>query len=473
MFFGCPFEAATDTQFAHSAFFSRRLRVSGGVARARGLARGVCGAVPSHEEDAVHCGEPGVMSSFESERGGELRHRHGRPLKGSSRTDGAARVALVGAHAVALVFGVAGCSADAGNAGEVGSGGSAGFFGSAGSGVVQGNGGVAGVNAAGMAAAPGSGGLNSGGPGGAAGSGGATSSPPFGAGGQSIGNGGGGANAGGTNGTGGGGTGMSGAGGGDADAGTSSGTSACSGGRALVSSDAAGGVGTPVRGYGEVQFQLPTTAQPIVELRTTLLVPAKPTTSSTLFIWPGLEPLPGGTNYNPIGLGVLQPVLTWSTSCAPNSPKSPRGWWISSQYVNVSTRDAAHSGCFGGSAIDVEVGDALDITMSLSGTKWNQVVVDRQSGKMASFEIEMSGQAQDWALFKIEIPTQTKPASDIVFTSTTLTFAGPQPMLCQPTARGASDYFAAPVASMDGTKCCISRIILRAQGVPASSPNTP
>src|SRR5262249_51794100 len=153
-----------------------------------------------------------------------------------------------------------------------------------------------------------------------------------------------------------------------------------------------------------------------------LTVPANPTTSSTLFIWPGLEPLPGGTNYNPIGIGVLQPVLTWGTSCAPGSPSSSRGWWISGQYVNPYTFDQAHSGCKGGNVIDNQVGDALDITMSLKGTVWSQVVVDRRSGQTASYDIDMAGQAQDWALFKIEVPTQTKPASDIVFASTTLTF---------------------------------------------------
>jgi AcrR family transcriptional regulator len=40
-------------------------------------------------------------------------------------------------------------------------------------------------------------------------------------------------------------------------------------------------------------------------------------------------------------------------------------------------------------------------------------------------------------------------------------------------SRGMTDYFSAPQSSPDGTKCCIARMILRAQGVPASSQNGP
>ena len=225
-------------------------------------------------------------------------------------------------------------------------------------------------------------------------------------------------------------------------------------------------------GYGEVDFQA-ATSNSIVSLETTLTVPAVPSSSSTLFIWPGLEALPGGANYDPIGVGVLQPVLTWGTSCAPASPAAPSGWWISGEYVNPYTSDTAYSGCFGGNVIDVQVGDPLDITMSLQGTVWKQTVMDRHSGQTANYQIDMMGQAQDWALFKIEVPTQTEPTSDIVFTSTVLTFAAPDPTACQPNTRGPNDYFAAPRSSPDGKKCCVSRIILRAQGVAATTPNEP
>ena len=170
---------------------------------------------------------------------------------------------------------------------------------------------------------------------------------------------------------------------------------------------------------------------------------------------------------------MLQPVLTWGTSCAPNSPTNPTGWWISGQYVNPYTSDQAFYGCFGGNVIDPQIGDLLDITMSLSGTAWTQIVADRQTGQKSTYNIDLMGQAQDWALFKIEHPTQNEPTSDLVFTSTMLTFGASDPMACQPNVRGTNDYFAPPQISTDGTKCCVSRIALRAQGVPATTPNSP
>jgi hypothetical protein len=254
------------------------------------------------------------------------------------------------------------------------------------------------------------------------------------------------------------------------DAGSEAGGSLCAGGMTWPASDE-GGAGN-VSGAGTVEFQASTTTQ-IVELKTTLTVPTKPASSGTLFLWPGLQPLPNGQNYNPIGEGVLQPVLTWGRSCAPNSPTNPTGWWISAQYVNTYGYNQGHTGCLGGQSIDVQIGDQLDITMSLKGTVWSQLVLDRQSGQMATYDIDMAGQDQNWAIFRIEEPTSTTPSSDVVFTSTTMTFAAADPMACQPTVRGLNDYVAPTQTSMDGTRCCVSRIILRAQGVPATTPNMP
>jgi hypothetical protein len=71
------------------------------------------------------------------------------------------------------------------------------------------------------------------------------------------------------------------------------------------------------------------------------------------------------------------------------------------------------------------------------------------------------------------MPNANKPVSDVIFTSTVLTFADPVPEACQPSQRGTDDYIAPPQSSPDGTKCCISRMVLRANGVPATSPNEP
>ncbi len=229
---------------------------------------------------------------------------------------------------------------------------------------------------------------------------------------------------------------------------------------------------TPVRGYGSVQIQVPTAAQ-ILGLHTVLAVPAAPPPSGTLFLWPGLQPLPKSTNFSPIGNGVLQPVLTWGGTCAPTAPSNPfASWWISAQYVNTYAKYMGHTGCNGGQGMDVAAGDSLDITMSLTGTVWKQVVVDVQTGKQATYDIDMLGQSQDWAIFSIEGYNQESVA-DVVFTSTTLTMSAPQTSSCQPNVRGTNDYFATPTTSSDGLTCCISRIILRSQGVAATSPDVP
>jgi hypothetical protein len=211
-----------------------------------------------------------------------------------------------------------------------------------------------------------------------------------------------------------------------------------------------------------------------MRLQTTLEVPVKPNGNTTLFLWPGLEPLQGD-NLEPIGTGVLQPVLTWGGSCAPGSPQSSTGknWWISAQYVNTLGSDPKHKGCYGGDVMKVEVGDQLLIDMSLSGTLWKQSVTEKANQKSVDFDFDLANQPQRWALFEIEAPTSTKPAADVVFTDTVITLAKPEPKACQPSARGTTDYFSAPIASPDGMTCCIARLVLRAQGVAATTMDPP
>ncbi len=229
---------------------------------------------------------------------------------------------------------------------------------------------------------------------------------------------------------------------------------------------------TPASGYGGVQIKMPTATE-IVSLHTVLTVPSKPPATGTLFLWPGLQPLPGSKNFDPIGNGVLQPVLTWGGTCAPDSPPQPyASWWISAQYVNTYAKYMGHTGCNGGPGMTVAVADSLDITMTLQGTTWHQVVVDSQSGEQVSYDIDMLGQSQDWAIFSIE-GYSAKPVTDVVFTSTKITVTSPQTSACQPSVRGQTDYFATPMTSSDGLTCCVSRIILRAQGVAATTPDGP
>lgn len=110
--------------------------------------------------------------------------------------------------------------------------------------------------------------------------------------------------------------------------------------------------------------------------------------------------------------------------------------------------------------------------MDLQGTDWVQTVHDVQSGKQVSYTLDMLGQEQAWAEFVIE-EYSSEPVSDVVLTSVTVTFADAEARACQPTSRGENDYFAAPRTSPDGKTCCISRVILRAQGVAATTQNGP
>lgn len=231
-----------------------------------------------------------------------------------------------------------------------------------------------------------------------------------------------------------------------------------------------------VSDYGWVR--LGGASSPIVELDTTMVVPDTPAASGTLFLWPGLQPLQGGANYATLNNGVLQPVLTWGPTCAPNAPAQPyKSWWISGQYVNTyitssSPNYGAYTGCHGGPGMTVTVGDTLDMRLVLSGTAWTQTVTKRGTAQSVSYTLDMLGQAQASAEWVIE-EYSAKPVSDVVFTSSVITFASSAKSVCQPAQRGSNDYFSAPRLSADGLRCCIGKIILRAQGVAATTPNTP
>jgi len=207
-------------------------------------------------------------------------------------------------------------------------------------------------------------------------------------------------------------------------------------------------------------------------------VPDAPAPSGTLFLWPGLQPVMGGANYSALDNGVLQPVLTWGPTCAPNAPaQSYKSWWVSAQYVNTyiassSPNYAAYNGCHGGPGMNVTAGDTLDMHFALSGTDWTQTVVNRRNAQSVSYTIDMLGQSQGMAEFDIE-GYSSNPVSDVIFTSSVITFASSAKSACQPDLRGTNDYFSAPRASADGLRCCIGKIILRAQGVAATTPNSP
>ena len=86
--------------------------------------------------------------------------------------------------------------------------------------------------------------------------------------------------------------------------------------------------GTPpsvVEPANEVAYQAAFYIAPpnqITGLQTSLIVPPLPPvpaySNASLFLWPGLDPATNSVNFLPINDGVLQPVLSWGPSCAPN-----------------------------------------------------------------------------------------------------------------------------------------------------------
>lgn len=226
---------------------------------------------------------------------------------------------------------------------------------------------------------------------------------------------------------------------------------------------------TRTAGYGNTSLQTSGTVE-FVSARSTMIVPAVPApTRGTLFLWPGLQPL---RSDGVIGYGVLQPVLTWGTSCAPGGTSRLSGWWISAQYVGWPPNSTRVT-CKGGEVMSVDVGDKLDIDFTLQGTSWIQRVTNQRNGKSVTFSIDLKGQKQQWLLHEIEVPTSVKPTDDVVFTSVVAKLSAAQPSACVPRNKGTNDWFSPARVSADGKTCCISKIILRASGIRASSPNEP
>ncbi|KAJ3268688.1 hypothetical protein HDV01_002366 [Terramyces sp. JEL0728] len=146
---------------------------------------------------------------------------------------------------------------------------------------------------------------------------------------------------------------------------------------------------------------------PFVYFESTLTVPLLLTPAwDTTFIWPGLQPLGNSPHFLPINNGVLQPVLTYGISCAPNpsnTPLSLNSWWISAQYVNTYASPII---CTGGNVMNVNVGDSLKMVMQLrtGTTTWDQTVTNLNSGTSVSFSYDLQGQEQGWAEYVMETP---------------------------------------------------------------------
>jgi hypothetical protein len=223
------------------------------------------------------------------------------------------------------------------------------------------------------------------------------------------------------------------------------------------------------RDYGTIEYNV-TPPNEWIAQRTEMLVPEEPPRGGTVFLWPGIQPLPGGANYQPIGNGVLQPVLTWGPSCAPGSGgEDHETWWISPVYVNVSARDSDYRGCKGGPVIDTSPGNWLQLDIYLQAPQWIQKVLDLETAVKTEFAIDMKGQAQARAFFVIELPGNAKPTEDVIFRKSVLSMRDAEPSACEPILRGLDDFATRARVSADGKHCCIDHIVLRAEGVPATT----
>lgn len=220
--------------------------------------------------------------------------------------------------------------------------------------------------------------------------------------------------------------------------------------------------------YGLSEYHTKANNQ-FVGVRATLTVPAKPPPTGIIFVWPGTQALPDEATYQPVGGGVLQPVLTWGSSCVPGALPGHSTWWISPVYVNDETTIAELRGCHGGPVISAAVGDRLDLEMRLDKTEWYQKVVDRNSQLATEFSIDLRGQLQQRALFWIELKTAAKPTEDLIFDHIVLKMQDPEPGACALNNRGMNDYVTESRVSADGLTCCIDRIVLRAEGVAATT----
>jgi hypothetical protein len=161
----------------------------------------------------------------------------------------------------------------------------------------------------------------------------------------------------------------------------------------------------------DVDFRAPS-GNEIVELQATLVVPPRPPSVGTVFLWPGLQP--------EIDNGVLQSVLTWGDSCATEDlPPTHSSWWISAQYVQ------SRGDCRGGETMLVEPGDRLRIRFQLSGTTWFQSILNASSGQEVKFEFDLENEAQTQAIFAIETDKDAIAPSVVVFEDIVLRFRSP------------------------------------------------
>ncbi|KAI8820302.1 hypothetical protein BJ741DRAFT_639354 [Chytriomyces cf. hyalinus JEL632] len=222
-------------------------------------------------------------------------------------------------------------------------------------------------------------------------------------------------------------------------------------------------------------------------------VPVRPAAGkdATYFYWPGLQTNQYAPNYNPIGFGVLQPVLTYGKACTPNQPAGAsvyRGWFISAQYVNPKGTETGYKGCQGGNMMDVAAGDTLMMSMVLQGTTWVQTVtrvgvacsgtgsgVSSPDGCQVSYALDMRGQGQNRAEIVLELYFNAVVTDNVQFSDIRLVAAKPEPAgsvaFCNELSRLQKNEACTGMAlSQDGLTCTISSCLFTATASRADVP---
>jgi len=192
----------------------------------------------------------------------------------------------------------------------------------------------------------------------------------------------------------------------------------------------------------------------IVAAQGTLVVPAEPPPSGTVYLgmWLG----PSRANVGTVGPGNFEATLIWGPSCAPGAQPANHGsWWISGLYVNEN--NTPH--CQGGNTMQVAVGDVISIAMVLNGTVWNETITDTTSGNAVTYSIDLHGQPQNFLYLPMQGASQV-PVSWVNWSNVSFTLASPEPDACFAYAQPGSDIVAASIMSSDQMHCMVPNVSL-------------
>jgi hypothetical protein len=110
--------------------------------------------------------------------------------------------------------------------------------------------------------------------------------------------------------------------------------------------------------------------------------------------------------------------------------------------------------------------------MSLAGSIWNQTILNVRSGESVAFGIDLRGQEQAYARFKVE-PHDGGRAPDVSFQNTTIDFARSDSQNCDLREQGPDDVVMTRVLASDSLSCSIETIMLKSSVAPLPTKAVP